>query len=415
MLLSDIKSNLLYKLLEAVMIALILLASNSVLAKYLNLDDFGLYSLGMFWSLILVILTFGFSLPTLLSRELCQRGNHSSIITNLFFLQLVLGLAVLFLFAFLIFVVPYFSSLNNTGFILYILASSIMAAPISMQGILSSQERMGAICLVKVASYFLNLIALIIVARLDLGISWIFASHLILVFGFSAGFYFLSGTGKWLDFSLIDSKEIKYLFSHSAVLVLITLSLQLYSRITLVMLDVMLGRDSVAIYSAASRIMEYILLVAVALNAAVFPNLMKLADQPERFRKLFGKFIRLLIFGLFPVCITVSLFAGNLLESFYGTAYLAAAQVLQILMAASCLAFLNASFYNIFFAYKKQLIYLLICTAALVFNIAGNYLLIPSLAEKGAAFSGLLTESLFLILSLIAIRRTTSVHAGKNF
>jgi O-antigen/teichoic acid export membrane protein len=403
--LKELRKNLSYRLLEAIFTTAVLLVQNALLAKHLSVQDYGTYSLGMLWSLIIIILSYGFSIPTLLARELCQRQEQSRVVSNIFLLQFIISIFILIVFLFSFLNLEYFRDLNNSGFLLYVTGSLILAAPISMQGILSSKEAMGTICLIKVAAFSLNLLALFVILELNLGLSWVFLSHLIMAVVFAYGFYFGSQTKDYLFINEININELKYSYRESSFLVLIVLFAQLYSKVDLIMIDMLAGKTEVAIYSSAYRLFDYLLIIASALAIAIFPNLMKLAKEPAKFWSLYTNFTKLLVYGLFPISCLIAMFSKSILTLLYGSVYADGSISLQILMAASCLAFLSAPFASVFIAFKQQKIYLIATVLALLMNVLGNMLLIPIYSHEGAAISTLITELTLLLFCFFKVKQ----------
>ena len=401
----QIQRNVLYSLIEAFCTTTILLVQYSLIAKHLSTQDFGIYSLGMLWSLIIIITSYSFSLPIILSRELCQRNQHKEIISNIFALQLLLGLVVLSIFIPVVLCSTYFKDFNNFGFIILITASLLCAAPISMQGILISQGKIPSVAGIKILAFLLNFLAIFFVINFNLGLSWIFASNLILVLVFTSGFFLLSGTKSYLDFQCLNIKEIKYSFIQASPVVLMSLTSQLYNKIDIIMVDIIKGKEQVAIYTSAYKLLEYLLIISTALIVAVSPNLMKLAGDIPRFKLFYKNMLKFGICCLFPLAIVIAVFAGSILEFIYGDTYSAAASTLQILMLAGCLSFLNAPSSTIFISFKKQKIFLVATILSLTVNIAGNYLLIPVYDYKGSAIATLATELFMFIFCSININK----------
>lgn len=405
MVLSQIKKNIIYRLIEAFCISVTILFQFSLLAKYLSYQDFGIYSLGMLWSFLIIAASYSFSLPVILSRELCQRDQAKEVISNIFLSQLVIGVITLAVVTPLLLYMDYFQGLSSFGFLAFVMGSLLLAAPISMQGILVSQEKMGSIALIKIIAHLLNYFAILLIIHWGLGLQWIFASHLILAIVFALGFFFWSGTKLHLHFQSINLKEFKYYIAQASPIVLMAIATQLYCRIDIIMVDAFRGKEQVALYSSAYKVLDYLLTICNAVIIAIFPNLMKIAHDISKFKEFYKNLLKIVIAGLFPMAILVTIFASSIMNSLYGESYQSAASTLQILMLAGCVSFLNSPSSTIFIAYKNQRSYLTATVLSLIVNILGNYLLIPLYDYKGAAIATLLTELFMLAYCSIYIRK----------
>jgi O-antigen/teichoic acid export membrane protein len=160
------------------------------------------------------------------------------------------------------------------------------------------------------------------------------------------------------------------------------------------------GLDTVGMYNAVFRLVEALRLFPAATLAVFFPELCR-AITLRPLRRLS---IVLVCVGALAAAFTIAA-APGIVHVAYGGAYAAAAAPLQVLALALPFFFLNYALTHQVIAWDGQRAYLGISLAALVTNVAGNLLLIPSLGMWGAAWSTLLTECVVCAGCFLALRR----------
>ena len=159
------------------------------------------------------------------------------------------------------------------------------------------------------------------------------------------------------------------------------------------------GLEAVGMYNAVFRLVEALRLLPAAALAVAFPALVRAADA----RPLRRLALTLTAGGLLTMVATF-LAAPALVQVIYGATYLPAAPALRILALALPLFFLNYALTHQVIAWDGQRAYAMITAAALVANIAGNMLLIPSQGMVGAAWSTLFTELVVMSGCVMALR-----------
>ncbi len=172
------------------------------------------------------------------------------------------------------------------------------------------------------------------------------------------------------------------------------------------------GIDTVGVYNAAFRVVEALRLFPAAVLAVAFPALCRARDvRPVRHLSV------LLVVGGGLLTSLLVLAAPTLLEVLYGPRFIEAGPALQILALALPLFFMNYALTHQVIAWQGQHAYLAITLIALVTNLAGNVMLIPTQGMIGAAAATLATEiavSVGCVVTLMRMRRPAdqaSIHA----
>lgn len=198
----------------------------------------------------------------------------------------------------------------------------------------------------------------------------------------------------------INLKIIKNLFFQGLPLGLAGLAAMIYMKIDSVLLAFFLSERSVGIYSAAIPfVFSLIQLLNVPFVVAVYPALSRLfSTDKTRFAKALKKSLFVVAFWSFPAAFLLSLLSGVLIPLFFGDRYALAIPVLRILIFFVPFASLSALLYKALIILNKQAVYLYISLLGALVNIIFNFLLIPILFEKGAAFSSVFTQFIIFVL-----------------
>jgi O-antigen/teichoic acid export membrane protein len=172
----------------------------------------------------------------------------------------------------------------------------------------------------------------------------------------------------------------------------------LYFRLDLFLLQAWRGAEAVALYNAVFRLVEALRLFPAALLAVMLPALVRAADG----RPLVQVSAAVTGFGAL-VALAVWLSAAWLVPLVYGPGYAAAVPAFRILALSFPLMSLNYALTHQLVGWSGHRAYAAVCLAALVFNIALNARLIPSLSIDGAAWATLWTEGLVTVGCAIAL------------
>src|SRR5688572_21827142 len=176
-------------------------------------------------------------------------------------------------------------------------------------------------------------------------------------------------------------------------------------RIDVLLLQWLRDSETVGVYSAAYRPFEAALLVPVAIMAAGFPRLVRLAADLGAFRALVSRLAAILV-GCAIGAALFGWFAGPPLIAFlFGARYAPSTDLLRILVLALPAIFLNALLTQAIVALRRPWLVAASMAAALATNVALNLLLIPQLGATGAAIATVLAETTLLIASLAAVVR----------
>ncbi len=177
----------------------------------------------------------------------------------------------------------------------------------------------------------------------------------------------------------------------------------IYYRIDTVLLSLMASTAVVGWYGAAYRLFDTLLFIpSIILNAVMYPVFSKLSGKSQETLKLaIEKCMSFLFICSFPIATIMIGAAPNIIGFLYHrTDFANASPVLQALAPGLVFLYLNTLFCAILVTTKKEKKIPGMATAALVFNLGLNLLLIPIYQQIGAAVVTSLTELLLLCIAL---------------
>lgn len=170
----------------------------------------------------------------------------------------------------------------------------------------------------------------------------------------------------------------------------------LYFRIDVFLLERWTGTGAVALYNAVYRVIDALRLFPAAVLAVALPALCRARDT----RALVGVAAPLTAAAIGAAAV-LWLAAPVLVPTIYGEGYRDAAPAFQVLTLALPLMTLNYALTHQLVAWRRHGVYAAVCAGALAWNVALNWLLIPSYGANGAAWSTVWTEA-FVMLGCLA-------------
>ncbi|HWI83120.1 flippase [Ramlibacter sp.] len=190
-------------------------------------------------------------------------------------------------------------------------------------------------------------------------------------------------------------ERARRLMQHSWPLMLSGLSVAVYMGIDQVMLGQMLGPREVGIYGAATRLSEVWYFIPMVVVASFFPAITKAKETGESayLGQLQTLYDMLTMMSL-VIAVAITVAAPLLVSVLFGPEFAAAAGVLQIhvwtgvfaaLGVASSCWYVNENLQQL--AFQRTL-------WGALFNVVGNFYLIPAYGAAGAAVATLLSQAI---------------------
>lgn len=196
--------------------------------------------------------------------------------------------------------------------------------------------------------------------------------------------------------------DLKPLFRQTIILAPVSFFSFLMLWADTLLVGLLLNNEDVALFTIAARLSFVSLFFLGALDATIYPRLLKIhKEQPEKLRSFFWQATILVAAILTGVTLVLSLLGDYLLWAFSET-YIAASSTLILLLVAQLMRAMSLTF-SFMFIIQEQVKYLNgMLMFALVVNILANFALIPHYGIEGAAIATL-SANVVLTLGVVLL------------
>ncbi len=382
------------------------------------------------WSFALAFVTIfsviaDFGLSTLTVRELARdKEKTKDYFLNITLLKFILGAVSLGLMALIINFVEKDSEIISLVYFLgiYIVINTFAAF---FESIFRAREKMQyeAICRISQSILLFALAAFFIFNGFPiLNISFAYISAallgtiLALIFVLRH-FYFFKETdnnNNHISSHKINLKFCKELLLEAWPFALSTVAIFLYNYFDQTMLGVMREAKEVGLYSAAFKIVFTFQVFGDVLAVAFFPQLSrKYKEGVGELKEIFFQFQKVMLAFVVPFTVLLFAFASPILLFLYGSAYVAASSVFQVLVLSIAILLLAFPFGETLKAADRQKSYLWAIGSGAIVNIVLNLIFIPKMGMMGAAIATLISE-IYIFIFLGARVKKLWQELGRN-
>lgn len=214
-----------------------------------------------------------------------------------------------------------------------------------------------------------------------------------------------------IDFRL-NLEQTKVFARESAPLLVNALLLSLFFRFDIFIVEAFRGAEAVGLYDAAFKPINLLTIIPAYATLAVFPLMSRRARDPASLARANSMTAYLLVTLAWGIVVATVALAQPAIRILAGDAFLPeSADLLRILIFFAPLSFLNGVFQFVLIAEGRQRDIVPAFGAAVTFNIAGNFLLIPIFGVVAAAVLTVLTEVVIFVAFMILSRgRPVRIH-----
>jgi len=226
-------------------------------------------------------------------------------------------------------------------------------------------------------------------------------------FGAVAIVFALRPIGVRADFSKMTRRSFAALGKASVPLGLDTIVAMALFKVDAVILAVIKGNESLAVYSVAYRLMETGLFVAFAVVAATFP-VMSQAESLARVRHAVERGFTICAAVYVPFAVAASLRASGIIQLLFGAKYAGPAATPLIWLAFSPLLIAYGNIASISLVARRRVRGAVTASiVAMLFNVGLNLVLIPMMGPTGAAIA---TTAAYLFEAVILFVLCTRLY-----
>lgn len=172
-----------------------------------------------------------------------------------------------------------------------------------------------------------------------------------------------------------------------------------------VLLGLMVSSVEVGLYSAAYRIVFFVMAIMFAAHVAFFPEMARAGSDASQLASVLSRALGLSLAAVIPFVVGGILIAPALMSLIFGAAYTGGAVALQLLLGSVLIIGVHGAARNIFLVTQRTGLEASIMAVGVVANIVLNLILIPRMGIAGAAVATVASEAVILILTVIALAR----------
>ena len=386
--------------------------SITLVARYLGVEDFGVFS----YTIALVTILSKFidvGLSPITFRETSKSENKFQFLNTALSIRLILFIIVFIIFNLAARILSFTDTeviLSDILFVNILISAKfqnfreLLDIPFKV----SLSSHLSMIAIIMDNSLFLILILLIPYWKID--ILFIVIAYVISnIPGFIFLVYELRVKCNFrLRFSLYNWR---WLIQESLPLLIYVIIISFFQQMDLLILKNLDSEYATGIYSAALRLTLPLMIIPSAIISTVFPTLVKNVVDDRKQNITINKFIyKILFFTAFVITSIISMKTKFIIILIFGSSYENAYIPMIYLLITQIFLFYNLFTVNILTAYNKQKKIIKYAAIIMIINLVLDFLLVPVYSFNGAAVAKLIAVSAgTLILTLIVSKE------GLNF
>jgi len=381
----------------------------AIMARYLGAAGYGQYSIIMaFLQFFGILIDLGLAV-TVVRLIADPKYNQSKVFNNVFTLRIFSALIFLGIAPLIVLLFPY-PGIVKIGVAVTTISFFFMALNQILIGLFQKELRLDKVTIAEVAGRTVLLGSVIAFAFLDYGLLYIMLAVV---------------AGSFTNFLLT------YIFAHRFVKIRLAFDFAIwaktwqltwpiavsiafnlvYFKADTIILSLFRSPAEVGIYGAPYRVLEILTNFVYMFMGMIFPILTLYWAQKskDKFKDLFQKTFNFLVIMSVPMVFGTMFLAKEIMVLIAGQEFADSGLVLQIIIFATAIIFINALFgYSIVVINKqKQMVWGYIFVA--IVSLVGYLILIPKYGYIGAASFTVVAEALILIFNGFVTIRTTKI------
>lgn len=393
-------ANMSWMMISQVLTSILAFVWTLLTAHYLGVADLGNLGTAISFANLLVIIA-DFGMTTYITRSIStDYGLEDSYIGNAVTLKIILSFIYL---GVTLIIVNLLGWSNILGFITFLFAfESVLKSFCSLfYASFQAHEKIKYQAISNIILNVLTFIFILIVTFTNFGLLGIAIAY-IMANLFTFIYAYLAIRKYFIVPKLLFDKDLsKKLVIAGIPFALTSLFYTIYYSIDMVMLNQFVGSYPTGLYNSSYKLINVLTLFYTIYSAVVFPVMSKLFKNDRDMLTLsFNKSVKYLSLVTIPLAIATLFYAGDIVYLCYGKKFLAADNVLKILIWTVCFLFINGAASLVLNASHKEYSVTKIYSMAAIFNIVLNFILIPNYSVYGASVATVLSEVLILILEL---------------
>lgn len=384
-----------------------------ILARQLGANEFGYFNYAFsFASMLTVFTDLGTNLLIVKTISKNESVTHYYL-TNVIFLKIILSLAVF------IVIIAYANVAAEPPLVLVLISLSLLISAFldPLNSVFRAYGKMyyetSVMLLWRILIVGISLFGLywLNFRLLGISISFIVAGVIALMVSFQIIKY--SFKRENISFKMINTGCWGQILKESLPVGTLVVVITIFYKLNVVVLEYFSNSDEVGWYSASFKLIEASFFISSIFIASIFPYFCRdgIRNRISDYALLLFKKSFLFLFGAALIlALVLFLFSNEIISRLYGSGYIPAIKVLNIVAWMPIFIYLNELFLFLFLSIDKQMTIIKLMIIPICVYFLSCFTLIPKWNCIGAAWSLLLTQVILFITNILYLRYIRSVH-----
>jgi O-antigen/teichoic acid export membrane protein len=374
--------------------------SVAYLARRLSLSDFGLVSLGF------TILSYTINISTaglnLFGVRETAHAPDKSLVGRLLSLRLAIASAVFLLTALVSVLV-----VRDPIMMKLIIAfnCSLFAYAFLLEWLFQGREAMNTVSFGKSITAAVYLLLVLLLVRSDRDVLWVAAASVAGDFVMML-FYYVKYRNEGNAIHLaVEREPWKQMLQQSLPLGVGSILGQISSNLAPLVIAIMMTTQDVGLYSAAMKLVVFLLLFDRVLGMLLLPASARLQSiSPEQLSPRLGDALKWILLAALPICVGGTLVSNDMIALVFGGNFVAAGGLFRILIWFLCFTMIHTVYTSGLVAVAPSGVYGKVMSISAVIYVVSLTILTKLYGLYGAVFAVVLSEGLTLLVARRSLR-----------
>ncbi len=196
------------------------------------------------------------------------------------------------------------------------------------------------------------------------------------------------------------------------------IAIEIYTMLDTTMIGAMVGTTEVGYYTNSMKLVKLLITVITAIGGVLLPRLSDYYSRGEfeKLNHIVDKVFRIMLFLFLPAQVALILVAPVIMPILFGDSFIPAVLTLQLTSLLICtLGFSNLFGTQILLTFGDERKLLISTILGALSNIALNLILIPVMAQNGAALASVISETIVTLTAYYYAKKRVTIRFDLGF
>lgn len=196
------------------------------------------------------------------------------------------------------------------------------------------------------------------------------------------------------------------------------IAIEIYTMLDTTMIGAMVGTTEVGYYTNSMKLVKLLITVITAIGGVLLPRLSDYYSKGEfeKLNHIVDKVFRIMLFLFLPAQVALILVAPVIMPILFGDSFIPAVLTLQLTSLLICiLGFSNLFGTQILLTFGDERKLLISTILGALSNIALNLILIPVMAQNGAALASVISETIVTLTAYYYAKKRVTIRFDLGF